>query len=52
MDYTDHHLLAGKGAQDFARAMGFAIEADFNTENSRRLWLEWRRRLDSCRCSG
>ena len=45
-DYTDHHLLAGKGAQDFARAMGFPIEADLNTERSRRLWLEWRRRLD------
>jgi N4-(beta-N-acetylglucosaminyl)-L-asparaginase len=23
-DFTDHHLLAGKGAQDFARAMGGA----------------------------
>ena len=23
MDQTDHHLLAGKGAQDFARALGF-----------------------------
>lgn len=45
-DYTDHHLLAGKGAQDFARAMGFTIEDDLNTENSRRLWLEWRRRVD------
>jgi N4-(beta-N-acetylglucosaminyl)-L-asparaginase len=46
MDYTDHHLLAGKGAQEFARAMGFTIEADLNTETSRRLWLEWRRRVD------
>lgn len=45
-DYTDHHLLAGKGAQEFARAMGFPVEADLNTERSRRLWLEWRRRLD------
>lgn len=45
-DYTDHHLLAGKGAQDFARAMGFDIEADLNTERSRRLWLEWKRRVD------
>jgi len=45
-DYTDHHLLAGQGAQDFARAMGFTIEADLNTERSRRLWLEWRRRVD------
>jgi N4-(beta-N-acetylglucosaminyl)-L-asparaginase len=46
MEYTDHHLLVGKGAQDFARAMGFAVEADLNTETSRRLWLEWRRRVD------
>lgn len=45
-DSTDHHLLAGRGAQEFARAMGLAIEADLNTERSRRLWLEWRRRLD------
>ena len=46
MDQTDHHLLAGKGAQDFARAIGFSIDADLNTEQSRRLWLEWRRRMD------
>lgn len=45
-DFTDNHLLAGKGAQDFARAMGFTVEADLNTERSRRLWLEWRRRVD------
>ena len=35
MDTTDHHLLVGKGAQDFARNMGFKIEDDLNTENSR-----------------
>jgi len=34
MDLTDHHLLVGKGAQEFARAMGFKIEDDLNTENS------------------
>jgi N4-(beta-N-acetylglucosaminyl)-L-asparaginase len=45
-DYTDNHLLAGRGAQDFARAMGFTVEADLNTERSRKLWLEWRRRVD------
>lgn len=45
-DYTDHHLLVGKGAQDFARNMGFEIEDDLNTEESRELWLEWRRRVD------
>lgn len=43
---TDHHLLVGKGAQEFAKAMGFEIEADLNTERSRRAWLEWKRRTD------
>ncbi|HEX7062045.1 MAG TPA: N(4)-(beta-N-acetylglucosaminyl)-L-asparaginase, partial [Woeseiaceae bacterium] len=46
MDYTDHHLLAGPGAQQFARNMGFEIEDDLNTEKSRRQWLEWKRRID------
>src|SRR5687767_10809779 len=41
LDYTDHHLLVGKGAQIFARNMGFKIEDDLNTDNSRRRWLEW-----------
>jgi N4-(beta-N-acetylglucosaminyl)-L-asparaginase len=43
---TDHHLLVGAGAQAFARQMGFTIEDDLNTERSRRLWLEWKRRID------
>ena len=46
MDLTDHHLLVGKGAQDFARSMGVTVEDDLNTENSRRKWLEWKRRTD------
>ena len=46
MDMTDHHLLAGDGAREFARALGFTVEDDLNTERSRRLWLEWKRRLD------
>jgi N4-(beta-N-acetylglucosaminyl)-L-asparaginase len=46
MDVTDHHLLVGKGAQDFARSLGFKIEDDLNTEHSRQLWLEWKRRID------
>jgi N4-(beta-N-acetylglucosaminyl)-L-asparaginase len=46
MDETDHHLLVGKGAQDFARGMGFKIEDDLNTERSRKAWLEWKRRSD------
>ena len=46
LENTDHHLIVGKGAQDFARSMGFKIEDDLNTENSRQKWLEWKRRTD------
>src|SRR5712692_7634409 len=46
MDETDHHLLVGKGAQEFARGMGFMFEDALTTENSRKKWLEWRRRTD------
>jgi N4-(beta-N-acetylglucosaminyl)-L-asparaginase len=46
MERTDHHLLVGKGAQEFARNMGFAVEADLNTEASRKAWIEWKRRTD------
>ena len=46
MENTDHHLIVGKGAQEFARNMGFKIEDDLNTEKSRHLWLEWKRRVD------
>jgi N4-(beta-N-acetylglucosaminyl)-L-asparaginase len=43
---TSHHLLAGAGAQSFARSCGFSIAADLNSERSRALWKEWKRRLD------
>ena len=46
MDTTDHHLLVGRDAQAFARRMGFAVEDDLNTEHSRAVWLEWKRRTD------
>jgi N4-(beta-N-acetylglucosaminyl)-L-asparaginase len=46
LESTDHHLLVGRDAQQFARQMGFAIEDDLNTPHSRQLWLEWRRRID------
>ena len=46
MEQTDHHLLVGKGAQDFARGMGIKIEDELNTEKSREPWLEWKRRTD------
>lgn len=46
MENTDHHLLVGAGAQWFARRLGFTIEDDLNTDHSRKLWLEWKRRID------
>jgi N4-(beta-N-acetylglucosaminyl)-L-asparaginase len=46
MNKTDHHLLVGKGAQVFARNLGFKIEDDLNTPLSLKLWLEWKQRTD------
>ena len=46
LQVTDHHLLVGKGAQDFARNLGFKVEDDLNTPRSREMWLEWKRRID------
>jgi N4-(beta-N-acetylglucosaminyl)-L-asparaginase len=46
LEQTDHHLLVGKDAQQFARSVGFKVEDDLNTEKSRRLWLEWKRKID------
>jgi len=45
-ELTDHHLVVGEGAREFARSLGFTIEDDLNTGRSRTLWLEWRRRVD------
>jgi N4-(beta-N-acetylglucosaminyl)-L-asparaginase len=41
MERTDHCLLVGKGAYDFARAHGFE-HVDLLTEGSRKEWLEWK----------
>lgn len=46
MDRTDHHLIVGAGAQQFARMLGFEILPDLNTANSRAKWLEWKQRTD------
>ena len=46
LDQTDHHLIVGRGAQEFARSLGFKVEDDLNSENSRKQWLEWKRRID------
>src|SRR5947209_7185650 len=46
MQQTDHVLIVGKDASRFARDVGFRIEDDLNTDESRRLWLDWKRRTD------
>lgn len=46
MAQTDHHLLAGDGAQQFARQMGYEIEDSLTTDDSLRIWREWKRRID------
>jgi N4-(beta-N-acetylglucosaminyl)-L-asparaginase len=45
MDYTDHILLVGPGAQRFARQMGFK-EQELLTERSRQMWHRWKSRLN------
>ncbi len=44
MERTDHVLLVGKGAQDFARAHGFKIE-NLLTDRAREIWLHWKETL-------
>ena len=41
MEQTDHLLLAGEGAVQFARAHGFT-EDNLLTEKSRKIWLYWK----------
>ncbi|MBT8488684.1 MAG: asparaginase [Gemmatimonadetes bacterium] len=45
-ELTDHHLIVGRGATEFARDLGFEVLDDLNTAESRGLWLEWKRRID------
>lgn len=41
MKYTDHIMLVGEGAKQFALSYGFK-EEELLTDRSRQLWLEWR----------
>lgn len=43
---TNHHLLAGQGATDFARANGHKIEGSLNSEESFNRYLEWKKRVE------
>ncbi len=47
MDTTPHHLIAGDGAQAFARTHGFDVRTDLHSERTRTLWKEWKRRVDA-----
>ncbi|MBD3676473.1 MAG: N(4)-(beta-N-acetylglucosaminyl)-L-asparaginase [Planctomycetaceae bacterium] len=42
METTDHSLLAGDGALEFARTLGFP-EENLLTEKARKIWLHWKR---------
>ncbi len=41
MERTDHCLLVGQGAYEFARAHGHP-HAELLTEEARRIWMEWK----------
>ncbi len=44
MEHTDHIMLVGRGALDFAKSWGFE-EEDLLTPKARRIWLRWRQNL-------
>jgi N4-(beta-N-acetylglucosaminyl)-L-asparaginase len=44
MEHTDHVLLVGTGALEFARAWGFP-EENLLTEKARKIWLRWKEEL-------
>lgn len=44
MQHTDHVLLVGKGALDFAKAWGFQ-EENLLTEKARKIWLRWKEEM-------
>lgn len=44
MQHTDHCLLVGAGALEFAKAWGFE-EENILTEKARKIWLRWKEEL-------
>ena len=46
LEQTDHSLLVGEGALQFARAQGFAEES-LLTEKARKIWLYWKQTLST-----
>ena len=47
MKHTDHHLIAGPGAREFARTMALEVLPDLNSPRSRAVWKEWKRRVEA-----
>lgn len=45
MRYTDHVMLVGPGARQFAREMGFNVDEELLTDETRKQFLEWRSKL-------
>lgn len=45
MERSDHVLLVGEGALNFARAHGFR-EENLLTDKSRKIWLKWKEKLN------
>ena len=45
MRNSDHCLLVGQGALEFARAQGF-VEEPLLTDKARKIWLQWKSRLN------
>ncbi len=46
MERTDHVMLVGEGALEFARSFGFR-EEELLTPEARAIWLRWRERLNA-----
>jgi N4-(beta-N-acetylglucosaminyl)-L-asparaginase len=46
MQHTDHVLLVGAGALEFAKAWGFP-EENLLTEKARKIWLRWKEEMSS-----
>lgn len=44
MEHTDHVLLVGAGALEFAKAWGFK-EENLLTEKARKIWLRWKEEM-------
>lgn len=44
MERTDHVMMVGPGALEFAKSFGFE-EQDLLTEEAREIWVRWRERL-------